>query len=242
MEREPAPGHDVPASRHHIRVARTARYYTLGGRGGEAGEAWFALHGYRQAAVRFARRFEVLDNPGRIVVVPEALSRFYVDPSPGRHGPEHRVGASWMTREDRDNEIADYVAYLDALAVEVANTVAPAARRRVVLGFSQGAHTASRWVVLGGVKARDLVLWGAGLATDLSPDALATGLDGVRVTFVRGARDKFRHKREEETQDALLEELGVSFRVLVFPGGHEIAPEPLLELHPSSSSSPASGT
>ena len=63
---------------------------TVHGGGGErVDEAWFALHGYRQAARRFARRFEVLDAPGRIVVVPEGLSRFYVDPSPG----EARAGA-----------------------------------------------------------------------------------------------------------------------------------------------------
>ena len=215
---------------HHLRVERTARYYTMGGGGQGVEEAWFVLHGYRQAARRFARRFEVLAAPERIVVIPEALSRFYVDPSPGRHGPEHRVGASWMTREDRDNEIADYVAYLDALADEVATTAAPAVRRRVVLGFSQGAHTASRWVVLGRPDAQELVLWGAGLATDLSPDALVAGLKGVRVTFVRGTRDKFRHRREEEAQYALLRELGVRFQVLTFPGGHEIAPEPLLDV------------
>ena len=214
----------------HIQVARTARYHTMGGSGNGVGEAWFVLHGYRQAARRFARRFEVLAAPERIVVVPEALSRFYVDPSPGRHGPEHRVGASWMTREDRDNEIADYVAYLDALARELATSAAPAVRRRVVLGFSQGAHTASRWVVLGDTNVHELLLWGAGLATDLSPDALATGLDGVRVTFVRGERDKFRDRKEEEAQEGLLRELGIPFDILLFPGGHEVAPGPLRDL------------
>lgn len=220
---------DTFISPRHLQVTRTARYYTLGGGGDRADEAWFVLHGYRQAARRFARRFEVLAAPERIVVVPEALSRFYVDPSPGRHGPEHRVGASWMTREDRDSEIADYVAYLDALADEVAKG-APAVRRRVVLGFSQGAHTASRWVVLGHTNVHELVLWGAGLATDLTRDALAAGLEGLHVTFVRGARDKFRDRREEEVQDAMLKELGVFFRVLVHPDEHEIAPEPLLDI------------
>ena len=217
-------------STRHIQVARTARYYTLGGRGVGVDEVWFALHGYRQAARRFARRFDVLDAPERIVVVPEGLSRFYVDPSHGRHGPEHRVGASWMTREDRDNEIADYVAYLDALATEVATSSTSPVRRRVVLGFSQGAHTASRWVVLGRTNVHELVLWGAGLATDLTRAALAAGLEGVHVTFVRGARDKFRDRREEEGQDAMLQELGVPFRVLIHPDGHEIAPEPLLDI------------
>ncbi len=218
---------DLRPSVRHIRVARTARYYVLGDRGGGVREAWFALHGYRQAARRFARRFEVLDASGRLVVVPEALSRFYVDPSSGRHGREHRVGGSWMTREDRDNEIADYVAYLDALAGEA---TAPTVRHRVALGFSQGAHTASRWVVMGRTDVQELVLWGAGLATDLDRDALAAGLEGVRVTFVRGADDPFRARREERAQEALLEELGVAVRVLGFAGGHEVAPGPLLEL------------
>ena len=99
-----------------------------------------------------------------------------------------------------------------------------------MLGFSQGAHTAARWVVLGRPAATELVLWGAGLATDLSPDALAAGLDGVRVTFVRGLRDKFRDRREEEAQDALLKELGIPFDILLFPGEHEIAPGPLRDL------------
>lgn len=221
---------ELRLSTRHIQVARTARYYTRGGRGDRVDEVWFALHGYRQAARRFARRFEVLDAPECLVVVPEALSRFYVDPSPGRHGPEHRVGASWMTREDRENEITDYVAYLDALAGEMAARVAPAVRRRVVLGFSQGAHTASRWVVLGRTNVHELVLWGAGLATDLTRDALAAGLGGVRVTLVRGTRDKFRDRREEEDQDAMLKELGVPFHILIHPGGHDIAPEPLLDI------------
>ena len=53
------------------------------------GEVWFALHGYRQAARRFARRFAALDEPGRVVVVPEALSPLLRGPGPG----EARAGA-----------------------------------------------------------------------------------------------------------------------------------------------------
>ncbi len=218
---------DRRLSVRRVRVLRTARYYLLGDPGGSARVVWFALHGYRQAARRFVRRFEVLDAPGRLVVAPEALSRFYVDPSPGLHGREHRVGASWMTREERDGEIADYVEYLDALAADVDG---PGVGRRIALGFSQGAHTACRWVVLGRVAVRELVLWGGGLATDLGPDALAAGLEGVRVTFVRGRSDRYRDRREEAKQEALLDELGVSVRALEFSGGHEVAPGPLLEL------------
>src|SRR5207237_799567 len=67
---------------------------------------------------------------GCCVVAPEGRPRFYLTESP----TERRVGASWMTREDRLHEIDDYVRYLDAVHVDLKlpNT------RITALGFSQG--------------------------------------------------------------------------------------------------------
>ena len=102
----------------HIRVARTARYYTLGSAGPHLREIWLVCHGIRQLARRFLPRFAGLDDGKRLIVAPEGLSRFYL------HGPESRdkkipIGATWMTREDRENEITDYVEFLDAVLDEV---------------------------------------------------------------------------------------------------------------------------
>src|SRR6266550_3439645 len=127
-------------SEHHLSVARTARYYTLGEPG--ATEVWFVCHGYGQLAGRFLRRFEPIADGSRLVVAPEGLNRFYVGSGEHRDQP---VGATWMTREDRLNEIADYVKYLDAVYADVFGGKPTAARVRA-LGFSQGAATASRWV------------------------------------------------------------------------------------------------
>ena len=77
---------------------------------------WVVCHGYRQLARRFIREFQGIAGAERRIVAPEGLSRFYLDEEGGPHGPEARVGATWMTREDRIAEIDDYVAYLDALA------------------------------------------------------------------------------------------------------------------------------
>ena len=96
-------------------MTRTARYWSVGGDVGQPGECWVVLHGYQQLARRFLRRFEPVAGDHRRVVAPEGLSRFYSDPRPGRHGRTSPVGASWMTREDREHEIRDYVAYLDRL-------------------------------------------------------------------------------------------------------------------------------
>src|SRR5689334_22318965 len=95
---------------HHIVVPRTARYVTLGD--GAAEEIWFVLHGYSQLARHFVRWFEPAGRPGRLIVAPEALSRAYFEEAGGMR----RVGASWMTKEDRIAEIDDYVTYLDRVA------------------------------------------------------------------------------------------------------------------------------
>src|SRR6266550_1297389 len=127
-------------SEHHLSVARTARYYTLGEPG--ATEVWFVCHGYGQLAGRFLRRFEPIADGSRLVVAPEGLNRFYVGSGEHRDQP---VGATWMTREDRLNEIADYVKYLDAVYADVFGGKPTAARVRA-LGFSQGAAPGTRGV------------------------------------------------------------------------------------------------
>jgi hypothetical protein len=96
-------------------VLRTARYATLGRLDESVREVWIVCHGYAQLAGRFIERFRCIAAPHRLIVAPEALSRFYTERGSGFHGPASQIGATWMTSEDREAEIQDYVAYLDAL-------------------------------------------------------------------------------------------------------------------------------
>src|SRR5688572_17917874 len=94
---------------HHLRVQRTARYYALGSVGAHVRCIWVVLHGYGQLAASLLSRCAPLAGDDTLVVAPEALSRFYLAPvSPADHR-NAKVGASWMTREARESEIADYV-------------------------------------------------------------------------------------------------------------------------------------
>jgi hypothetical protein len=157
------------ASEHHIAVTRRARYWTLGTLSAATREVWFVLHGYGQLAEYFIRNFTALDDGTRFIVAPEALSRFYLKEFTGR------IGATWMTREDRQSEIADYVEYLDALyesIYESAHTQAsmrsaddllgsmhsPPPIQTTVLAFSQGVASACRWLHLGKYGTRGLDL------------------------------------------------------------------------------------
>lgn len=215
---------------HHLEVRRTARYATLGPET-DPGEVWFACHGYRQLARRFVRRFQVLADRRILVVAPEGLSRFYLDREEKRHGPEDAVGATWMTREDREVEIRDYVRYLDLLERRVAAGLERPPRRRVVLGFSQGVHTASRWVVLGTAALPDeLVLWGAHLPPDLDMERAAERLAGVGLTLVRGTRDPWADAGRAEEEKDRLGEAGIGYREVTFDGAHEVDPETLARI------------
>ena len=211
---------------HRIEVPRGARYYTLGPGGGAVRELWVVLHGYRQLARRFLDRFRVLDDGTRLIVAPEALSRFYVDPSPGRHGPESRVGATWMTREDRESEIADYVRYLDRVHERVLTSLVRPPASTVVLGFSQGCHTAARWVVLGSVRPDRLILWGDHAPPDLVDPPARERLAEVRVTVVHGIRDASLGDAPPDRLSAL----GIAWELRRYQGGHEIDPATLSQL------------
>ena len=217
------------AREHHLEVRRTARYWTLG-EPAAAREVWFVLHGYMQLARRFLRRFEAIQAPGRLFVAPEGLSRFYVRSGGGRHGAESVVGASWMTREDRETEIADYVAYLDVLADEIL-AEADGGAEVTVLGFSQGVATASRWVTLGRVRPRRLVLWGDFLPPDLNMARAAEALRPVDVVLVRGTEDGALESEELAAAEAeRVEEAALSARHVVYAGGHDIDTDTLSKL------------
>lgn len=208
---------------HRLTAARSARYYTIGR---ADREVWFVLHGYGQLAARFLRDFEPLDDGTRLVVAPEGLSRFYVDHA------DRKVGASWMTREDRLAEIADYVRWLDAVHADV---FARADRGRVgvrVVGFSQGCATATRWLTQGSARADRLVLWGGEVPPDLELDRVEVRdrLEALDLVLVAGSGDEYITPKVLARDTARLDAAGVPYRLIRYEGGHELDAEVLRRL------------
>jgi predicted esterase len=213
---------------HHLPVQRTARFYSLGP-WQSVSQVWIMLHGHSQLARALLHDAAPLDNGQRLIVAPEALSRFYLDTnSHGRHS--HRVGATWMTREDREAEIADYVGYLDHLVGHVEERLGALPADLRVLGFSQGGATAARWVERGKRAASDLILWGS-----LLPDDVLAGLGDSRwhertVTLVRGQDDVLVPPDLQAAQLAELQRLGIRAQARSFAGGHRLDAELLTAL------------
>lgn len=196
---------DLAPREHRLRVARSARVFTLGG--ASAREAWVLLHGYGRLAERFLRFFQPIATPERLLVAPEGLSRFYLD------GGSGKVGASWMTREDREADIADNLAYLEQVRREVVPPVP-----LTVLGFSQGVATAARWAAVTTPVPRRLIAWGSLLPEDVPP----ARFEGMRITCVVGERDDWAPPVRVEAEAAAMRQAGLEASVIRFPGGHEL--------------------
>lgn len=209
-------------SEHHLPVTRTARYQQLGEPSARTRHVWLVCHGYGQLAAYFSRHFAFLNeaDPDTVVIAPEGLSRFYLSGNGGR------VGASWMTRDDRLAEIDDHVSFLNQLAAKVLAACPPDVRL-TVLGFSQGTATVCRWLAQAPFRPAHLILWAGGFPDDLPPAAQRL-LHGLPLTVVIGTDDEFINAALVEQQLHQLRQLGAAPTLLSFTGTHELN-RPILE-------------
>ncbi len=210
---------------HHIRVQRTARYYTLGELTEQTTHIWFCLHGFGQLAQYFSRKFTDFADAQTFIVVPEGLSRLYLN------GEYNRVGASWLTREDKEHEINDFLAYLNSLYEHVLTGHDSETLHITLLGFSQGAATACRWFNDGHIRADRLILWAGFFPNGLTDVIDANRLTGVETHYVYGRQDEF----IEDIADTAaymgrMQQEVPTLRITAYDGTHRIEPEVLKQL------------
>lgn len=204
-------------SHHSLEVKRSAQLYTLGELNAQTQYVWVVLHGYAQHPRYWIRHFESLtQHPQSAVVAPEGLSKFYVS------GQSGRVGASWMTSDHRQQEIADYTAYLAEVRTWI-RAQAPHARL-VLLGFSQGGATAARVAAAAPAHWQALVLWCAIFPPDM-PSTLPPALPGY---LVYGQNDPY--LQAEHLQLLQQNDAWPHFERIPFAGGHEIVGEVIKRL------------
>ena len=207
-----------------IAVRRTARLALLGPQEPGVRELWYVMHGYGQLAAPFLENFRAIDDGTRLIVAPEALSRFYEGDVQARLHKDAKVGASWMTREDRVAEIADYLAYLDTVHESMLASVAGAARPPAitVLGFSQGGATAARWVASGRVNAARLIVWGSQFPPELDLADAGAPLRRAESTLVIGTTDVYATPKIVAKETSRLSDAGFPYRFVTFQGGHRL--------------------
>ncbi len=208
---------------HHFQVQKTAHYYTIGEIGKHIRRVVFALHGYGQAGDRFSSKFDGMDDGETLIVCPEGLNRFYWKDFTGE------VVASWMTRKNRDTDIADNMSYLNQLY----DYIIPQLSDDVIVtvfGFSQGCPTASRWVSSQKKPFHHLVLWAGQLAHDEDYATSQSFFQNKRLLFVYGNEDEFLIYGYKEKLLEKAAESGLEFEVREFDGKHRIDRQVLADI------------
>ena len=215
----------------HLRVPRSARYSLMGSFDASLTEVWIVCHGHGQLASRFLTRFIPIEREDRLFVAPEALSRYYLTPPQGGpHAPNTPVGATWMTSEDRDNEIEDYIRYLDLLYDAIFSIVPRKKVRLWVVGFSQGTATFARWIARGKADPDRVVFWAGLLPPELTARDASALTRRAPLTVVLGRQDDFAKPELIAAQESRLNGLGIPYETIRFDGGHEIDEDTLRSL------------
>lgn len=204
-----------------LEVVKTARYVLSPHDPEKVKEIWFVCHGYGQLAPYFLRHFEPIFQEDRAIVAPEGLHRFYLRGSGGR------VGATWMTKEEREKDIEDYVRYLDRLYDLVMQAHLGKDVRVRVLGFSQGVATVCRWMANARSRADELILWAGVLPPDLDLSVDKRVFQRMRIKILVGDSDEYRSDERIVEEERILSEHNISYQFIEFEGTHRIEEEAL---------------
>jgi predicted esterase len=129
----------------------------------------------------------------------------------------NQVVASWMTKQNREEAIADNIAYVKTCLETVAGEwqTAPLA---VFAGFSQGVAMAFRAAAHFEHRVAGVIAAGGDVPPELTSDALR---NIPRAVIGRGSGDALYSDPQFGRDESRLRESGVNIRTLLFSGGHE---------------------
>lgn len=207
---------------HHLNIPFKARYYTSGELNENTKFIWFVFHGYGQLAEYFIRNFYDLSSD-HFIIAPEGLSRYYLTDNSGR------VGASWMTKEDRLTDIQNQITYLNQMYKTVEQEIENGAKL-IVLGFSQGNATAMRWIVNQNISPFKLLLWAGTIPPDLKSENENINLSKIDTIILKGDTDPYNGSIFMKNMDDWLKIYRINYRLVNYSGGHSIHIETLKQM------------
>lgn len=209
-----------------ISVQTEGRYFVKGELNKENKSIWFVFHGYGMKAERFIEEFDCIDDEQTLIVAPEGLHRFYA------RGTRGEVGSSWMTKELREYDIQNNIQYLNFVLQEVKQFNLSENYKIGVLGFSQGAPTAIRWIAHLEEKVSEIVIWGSDLPSDIIDNVpKLKKVNTCNIKLVVGSDDQYISSDQVDDMIIDLHDKGVAFDFHSFEGRHELHEESIRYFH-----------
>jgi len=200
---------------NHIDLSIKASYSTLNSFTNKTKKVWIAFHGYGMLSGFFIKKFEILDSEENFIIAPQGLSKFYLEGFTGR------VGASWMTREDRLTEIENQRVFVQKILEK--ENILSFGGEIVFFGFSQGVATACRYAEVSDLNFNKLILWAGRFPEDVQRKVWPENLE---ITYVTGVKDPFLKEGMIEEQHRVVRSITqIDPKRIEFDGKHEIIPE-----------------
>ena len=206
---------------HHLDVTIKASYYTLNELTPKTEHVWLVFHGYGQLAEFFIKKFEGLDSEKNFIIAPQGLSKYYLN---GVYG---RVGASWMTKDDRLTEIANQYQYID----QVTSQFDISEKELIYFGFSQGTATMGRYAAHAKIPFDQMVIWAGTFPPDTHPVEWSFLTGKEQVSYWTSKDDPFYQEGMVEKQNEVVQAaMGRTPELQWYEGGHRVIPELLVKI------------
>ena len=181
---------------------------------------WFVCHGMGYLSRYFLKYFEGLNSEDHYIIAPQAPSKYYLD-AKFKH-----VGASWLTRENTNQETENIISYFDAV-FKAENL--PIDKKLIVMGYSQGVSVAMRYMAKRQLQAKVLIIHSGGIPNELSTDDFRYFLGEVKLIY--GTNDEYLDSNRIKTEQQKARSLfGERPEIIPFEGKHEVNVKLLTQL------------
>jgi predicted esterase len=187
------------------------RYLVIPPAGPAPAPLLIGFHGYAEDAEAQLERLRAIPESHRWLLVSiQALHPFYRPRS-------NAIGASWMTRQDRDLAIADNIAYVTT-TLEAVTTAWSTLPKLVFAGFSQGVAMAFRAAANTPHVHTAVIAVGGDVPPELDPLAL----HNISATLlIRGINDTLYTKEQFAADEKRFEQSSRKVRALECNAAHE---------------------
>ena len=200
---------------HKATVQKTAYYSTLGKANSKVKYLWIVCHGYGQLSSQIIHKFSDIATEEHLFIAPEGLSRFYWNESKGI------VGSSWMTKQDRLDEISDYCDYLQNLLDQYL-PLCSKETKVLAFGFSQGVATVWRWMMEKKPRLYALIMWAGMTPEDIDYLPYKEYLGEIAFYSIHGTSDQYLTQERVDFQKNLEKKQELDIDHYTFEGKHVV--------------------
>tara|TARA_B100001996_G_C18640899_1_gene585588 strand:- start:425 stop:1072 length:648 start_codon:yes stop_codon:yes gene_type:complete len=199
-----------------ISIPKTHKYSQLGEFSKKTNTVWIVLHGYGMLSEFFIKKFECILNDSTVVIAPEGSNRFYLENN------YYRVGASWMTKLDKEKDIEDNISFIQTLYLNIVDEIGHSNFKLNTLGFSQGGATLVRWIMSNNITIDSLILWGSDIPKDCLTEEKKSRWSSIDVKLVIGNQDEYINEENKQKVIDLINSYGLKYELVEYEGSHKI--------------------